>query len=411
MQQRWDYQENLSYILGLDWRIPFELQGIRERERSLQELKKAAAGGALGAVIGTVAELRPALAVAESKARELRGHLREFRVLDSYGELSDRASRAKAEMQAIERRAVSLKETLLHLMEAIEIETPPQRQDIIRVYKAIGIELPDIVTRRFEDVEQFHKSVVENRRHHLKEEMKRIEAQLELGELKKTVLDAERSEILRNLEGSGALEDFLEVQKRLAALDAEEASLREQFKAAEALEGEKTELDIDRVKLKKKLQTDHTRKTARLNEVTLIISKAIQDLYEDRTGGFVVEATDNGPEYRSSIQGDRGGGIALMEIFCFDFALFSFMLEQGRGPGFLLHDSHLFDGVDERQVARALRLGRDLTNKLGGQYIVTMNSDIYDRLPLPADFDRQAVIAQLRLSDDPTGGLFGFQFE
>ncbi|MGO9484207.1 MAG: ABC-three component system protein [Rhodomicrobium sp.] len=410
-QSRWDYQENLSYILGLDWRIPFELQRVRERERSLEELKKAAAGGTLGSVIGTVAELRPTLAVAESKARELRKQLKEFRVLDSYSELSDRASRAKAEMQAIERRAVSLKETLLHLKEALKEEASPKREDVTRVYKAIGIELPETVRRRFEHVEQFHMSVVENRREHLKDEILSIEAQVEAGEAAKAALDAERSEILRNLEGSGALEDFLALQKRLAALDAEAASLQERFKAAEMLEGESTELDIDRANIKKKLQTDHTRKTSRLNAFTLLISKAIHTLYEDRTGGFVVEATNNGPEFRISIQGDQGGGIAHMEIFCFDLALFTIMLEQKKGPGFLVHDSHLFDGVDERQVARALVIGADLTKSLGGQYIVTMNSDIFDRLPFPADFDREAVVAKPRLSDvDPAGGLFGFQF-
>jgi hypothetical protein len=40
-----------------------------------------------------------------------------------------------------------------------------------------------------------------------------------------------------------------------------------------------------------------------------------------------------------------------------------------------------------------------------------MNSDIYDRLPFPADFDPATVIAKPRLSDaDPGAGLFGFQF-
>jgi len=265
-QSRWDYQENLSFILGLDWRIPLDLQRIRERERSLEELKKAASGGSLGTVIGTVAELRPALAVAESRARELRQQLKEFCVVESYRELSDRAARAKAEMQAIERRAVSLKERLLHLNEAIKSEAPPQRDDVTRLYTAIGIELPEAVRRRFADVEQFHKSVVDNRRQHLRQEIAAIESQIGAGDAAKTRLDAERSDILRQLEGSGALEDFVELQKRLAVLEAEEASLRERYKAAQALEGESTELAIDRANVKKRLQSDHVRATARNSE-------------------------------------------------------------------------------------------------------------------------------------------------
>ena len=47
----------------------------------------------------------------------------------------------------------------------------------------------------------------------------------------------------------------------------------------------------------------------------------------------------------------------------------------------------------------------------GGQYIVTMNSDIFDRLPLPEEIDRTKTVLGTRLSDETdTGGLFGFRF-
>lgn len=83
-----------------------------------------------------------------------------------------------------------------------------------------------------------------------------------------------------------------------------------------------------------------------------------------------------------------------------------------RGPRFLIHDSHLFDGVDERQVSKALQLGKATADRIGGQYLVTMNSDIFDRLPLPPTFDRAAITVPARLSDDgETGGLFGFRFD
>ena len=45
-QQRGDWQVNLSYLLGLDWEIPLEFQKVRGRERTLEELKKAAGRGA-----------------------------------------------------------------------------------------------------------------------------------------------------------------------------------------------------------------------------------------------------------------------------------------------------------------------------------------------------------------------------
>ena len=108
----WDWQVNLSYLFGLDWRIPHDFQMVREQNRQLDELKKAAKGGVLGILIGTVAELRPKLAVAEEKVAQISKNLKSFRVLEPYREMSEKAARARSDMSAIERRAVSLKQTL-----------------------------------------------------------------------------------------------------------------------------------------------------------------------------------------------------------------------------------------------------------------------------------------------------------
>jgi uncharacterized protein YydD (DUF2326 family) len=101
-----------------------------------------------------------------------------------------------------------------------------------------------------------------------------------------------------------------------------------------------------------------------------------------------------------------------MEIFCLDLTLFKAVTKRLDGPGFLMHDSHLFDGVDERQIASALLLGQRAAASQNLQYIVTMNSDIFDRLPLVEEIDRSKVILSTRLSDETeTGGLFGFRFD
>lgn len=410
-QQRWDWQVNLSYLFGLDWQIPFDFNKIRAREKTLEELKKAVKIGALGSVIGTVAELRPQVTIAEAKANKLRQQLENFEVLDSYKSLAKRAAQVKAEMQTLTRLGVSLNETLEHLEEALKSERPPQRTDIQQLYSAAGIELPGVALRRFDDVSSFYESIVMNRRIHLEYEIADVRSRIADGDVALGRLDKERSEILQMLQGRGALDDFLTMQRELATGEAHAASLRERFKAAEALEGESTKLDIDRANLKRKLQEDHHAREVALQEAILIIADAIAELYDDRAGRFVVEATENGPEFRISIEGDRGGGISNMEIFCFDIALLRIVTKRYGGPGFLIHDSHLFDGVDERQVAGALRLGMKASQSLQQQYVVTMNSDIFDRLPVDKRIDLQAAVLETRLSDETeNGGLFGFRF-
>ena len=410
-QQRWDWQENLSYLLGLDWQIPYQFQQVRGREKMLEELKKAAKGGALGEMIGTVAELRSQVTVSEKKAKERREQLADFRVLESYRDLSDRAAKAKTEMQALGREIVSLRETLNHLESALEKETPPDPAVLLEVYSAAGIELPDMALRHLNEVRSFYDSVIRNRSLHLEREISGVQSRILENEEGVKELDTERSDILETLKSRGALEDFIDLQKELAELETEAANLRERFKAAELLEGERTQLDIDRANLKRRLQEDYHQRKVILDEAIVLVTDAIAALYDDRAGSFKIDATDRGPEFKVSIEGDRGGGIANMEIFCLDLALLKINAKKKRGPRFLFHDSHLFDGVDERQVAGALKLGHDATEGKDLQYIVTMNSDVFDRLPLSEEIDRKKVVLPTRLSDETEkGGLFGFRF-
>ena len=410
-QQKWDWQENLSYLFGLDWQIAWEFNKIRVREKALEALKKAAKGGALGDVIGSAAELRSEVTVAERKALQRRSQLRNFRVLESYSEFADRAADAKTRMQTLARQNVGLRERLNHLEQALRDEAPPDTERVRLVYKSAGIELPGLTLRRLDDVERFYESVIVNRRRHLMQEIENTRARLRENAEQGRQLDSEREGLLKVLQSHGALEDFVVLQRDLADLEAIASTLRERFKAAEILEGEKTQLDIERSNMHQRLQQDFRERKAALDEAIDAVTGLIEDLYDDRLGRFAIDATERGPEFRVSIEGDRGSGIANMEIYCLDVALLTINAAKGRGPGFLVHDSHIFDGVDERQIARALALGADAAASCGWQYIVTMNSDVFDRLPLPETMDRGEVVLPTRLSDETaTGGLFGFRF-
>jgi len=77
----------------------------------------------------------------------------------------------------------------------------------------------------------------------------------------------------------------------------------------------------------------------------------------------------------------------------------------------LIHDSHLFDGVDPRQTARALAVGARLAEEIGFQYIVTLNSDALAELS-STDFNIERHLVSQRLTDaTEDGGLFGIRFE
>ena len=100
-----------------------------------------------------------------------------------------------------------------------------------------------------------------------------------------------------------------------------------------------------------------------------------------------------------------------MQIFCLDLMITELVTRRGLGPRILIHDSHLFDGVYPRQIAKALQLGADRARDAGFQYIVTMNSDALPRDGFRADFNIDTFVLDTKLTDaTETGGLFGVRF-
>lgn len=410
VQQRGDYQVNLSCLLGLDWQIAREFERLRQREKSLSGIRKAAKTGAFGHLVGTVAELRPKLTVTKRKAEALRERLSHFEVHESYRQDAQRAANAKMRMQKLTREIVTLNERLESLNQAIVSEAPPRESDVQRVYEAAGVELPQVALRRYDEVQSFYRSIVQNRRFYLQSELDDVRHALRVKEDELERLAVERRTILQALAGKGALEDFLKMQAELAEAEAQAASLDERFRAAQILEGESTQLRIDRMQLKLRLEQDLRERKDAVDAAILTISDTFARLYDDRYGYFLIEATDNGPEFRIHIEGDRGGGIANMEIFCFDAMLYQVARGRSIGPSFLVHDSHLFDGVDSRQISKALEFGHQMTSPKG-QYIVTMNSDVLSGLSFSNDFEIYDYVLPTRLTDKTdSGGLFGFRF-
>ena len=200
------------------------------------------------------------------------------------------------------------------------------------------------------------------------------------------------------------------MQSEVGRLESEVESLRQRFEAAEKLEGIKSELEIERNRLLLRLRRDFTEQKERLSEAILAYEQTSRRLYED-AGSMLVNETSNGPTFSFPIQGSRSKGIKSMQIFCFDMMLMRLCAKRGIGPGFLIHDSHLFDGVDGRQVISALRVGAETAEELGFQYIVTMNEDDAFK-EKEKGFDLNDYILGIKLTDaTEDGGLFGIRFD
>lgn len=410
MQTPGDYQMALMYLMGLDWHITRDWQGVRDREKNLAELKKAAKSGAFGRIIDSAAELRTQLTVAEDRLKNLQHNLEQFRVHPQYSELEAEADELTRKLSELANDNTIDLAVIRDLEAALVSETAPEITDLDSVYEEVGITLPDLVKKRYEDVRLFHESVVRNRKDYLTGELEAARSRIESRDQEKVRLDGRRAEIMGMLKSYGALDHFTKLQGEVGRLESEVESLRQRFDAAENLEGTKSELEIERNRLLLRLRRDFAEQKERLSDAILAYEQISSQLYED-AGSMIVDETSNGPTFSFPIQGSRSKGIKNMQIFCFDMMLMRLCAKRRVGPGFLIHDSHLFDGVDGRQVIRALRVGAETAEELGFQYIVTMNEDDAFK-EKEVGFNLNNYMLGIKLTDaTEDGGLFGIRFD
>ncbi|MGB4782544.1 ABC-three component system protein [Candidatus Methylomirabilis sp.] len=409
MQQAGDYQVALLFLLGLDWKIASDWQKVRDREKTLAELKKAAGAGAFGSIVGKASDLRTQLTVAEARLTDLKSQVAAFRVLPQYAELEAEADQLTRAINDLSNANVIDAATIGDLERATQTEAPPSLADLQNIYAEAGIALPNVVIKRFDDVRSFHESVIRNRRDYLAEELDAAKQRVAAREREKLRLDERRAVVMGVLQSHGALDQFSRLRGEAGRMEATVESLRQRFEAAEQLEGTKNELEIERNRLTLRLRRDFSEQGARLSEAILAFEETSRKLYES-AGSMTVEETSNGPAFQFPMQGSRSKGIKNMQIFCFDMMLMRLCARRSIGPGFLIHDSHLFDGVDGRQLISALKVGSETAQELGFQYIVTMNEDDAFKETV-AGFNLADHLLPTVLTDAmEDGGLFGFRF-
>ena len=318
MQQAGDYQVALLYLLGLDWQIASEWQKVRDREKTLVALKKAAGAGAFGSIIGKASDLRTEATVAEARLKEMQAQMADFRVLPQYAEFESEADQLTHQIDDLSNANVIDVGSIRDLETALRSEAPPPINKLESIYAEAGVSLPGLAIKRYAEVQSFHESVIRNRRDYLSGELEAAKHRITAREREKQPLDERRAKVMNLLKSHGALDQFSKLQAEAARKEAEVELLRQRFAAAEQLEGTKNELDIERNYLTLRLRRDFAEQKECLSEAILAFEETSKRLYES-AGSMTLDETSNGPQFQFPMQGSRSKGIKNMQIFCFDF--------------------------------------------------------------------------------------------
>jgi uncharacterized protein YydD (DUF2326 family) len=408
-QPTWDRQVSNAYLLGLAWEDAADWQVLRDRRRELDDLRRLGASSTVGVLFGSVGELEAQRLATEAQLQQQTVRLESFQVHPEYREIEQQASDLTRSIHEASNANFTDRELLATYESAVAAEQPPDAHDVGALYSEAGIALPDVVKRRLDDVRNFHESVIRNRRRYISGELDRIRARLAQRDGDIERMSRRRAELLTILQTHGALEEFLQLQRRRAETQRQLDDISNRIGVLRRADTMRRERVVEEARLEERARRDYDERVVQREAAIKSFNRYSHYLY-NTPGSLVIDLTSSGYQFRVDIERSGSRGISNMKIFCYDLVLATKWARQSRSPGFLIHDSTIYDGVDERQVALALTLVNSESSDSEFQYICMLNSDELPEADLPKAFSLDSYV-RIRLSDqDPSEGLLGIRF-
>lgn len=409
-QKEWDIQVNNAFLLGLNWEYAAEFQILKDKERTLESLKEAAKQGFLTGFIGSLGELEAERVRLEEKISESERQLADFKVHPQYYDIEEEVNRLTREIHEITNTYTLNKLILYEYEKSVAEEEDVPIDKVEQIYNEAGLIFSDNVMKSLSKVMNFHKKVIENRENYLQSETARLSKEIEEQKSKIRLFSNERSKLFTILRTHGALEEYSQLQDRVTDLKQQLEEIKNRIENLKKFEEGKSSLDIEIQSLLQKTRRDFEERKALRDKAISLFNKNSQRLYSE-PGILSINVAKRGYKFGVDIKRASSSGIGYMKVFCYDLMLIQLRAHYQDMPGFLIHDSTIYDGVDERQIAASMELAAEEAEKREFQYICAINSDCVPYGDFSSNFkDKFRNYTRTELTDKEDGCLFGIRF-
>ena len=411
-QQTHSRQACNAYFLDLNVQFASKFQRLKEEAKRIDDYRKAVASGVIGTFTLDVGKLETEVINRRTDAEHMRKQLESFRVHPQYSEISREANVLTEQIHAAGNTLVLRQQLLTRYEQSIQEELADiSTNEIQRIYEEAGVLFSDNVKVQLGEVVEFHKALLANRREYLQSESTKLRGEIARLRAEIEGLTETRAKSLQILESHGALAEYTKLQEKYSRLVQLYEDAQKRKEAALQIEERKSKIKIETQELLLTARRDYAERIAMRERAVNLFRENTEYLYQE-PGILTIEIKDTGYVFGIEIKSAKSEGINFMKVFCYDILIAELGASRSHHPDFLVHDSTIFNGVDERQIALALMLAQKKSGVVGFQYICLMNSDTvpskeFDEL-FKADFMGNVI---LRLDDSTdTGGLLGIRF-
>ena len=272
-------------------------------------------------------------------------------------------------------------------MEAGEILFDPEQAQ--HLFEEAGVLFAGQIKRTYEQLIEFNRSITEERRLYLQEELKEIEQKLQRVNADLNTLGKKRSEALAFLGETDVFDKYKQISNELVILRADIIALEKQRSVLQRLQELRAEIRVladERGQLQAKIESDVELKNSSneslFSTIRLLFNEIIESVINRSALISVAPNVLGHLDFKAEIldaagnttSADRGHSYRKLLCVAFDFALLR-AWGASKFPRFAYHDG-VFESLDDRKKENLLSVLREYA-VLGFQPIITLiDSDL-----------------------------------
>ncbi|WP_081666062.1 DUF2326 domain-containing protein [Pseudogulbenkiania ferrooxidans] len=379
----------LAHILGFDSALVsknYELtQKIESLENNLTDLHSR-----LPRQLEELDKLDAVLQLKRAQVKELDDALQAFNFSKKDSNLIDElVEKIDIKISDLNSQKYYLSSQLKKIEQSLQVEPVkfrPQEAEII--FSEAGVHFPEQLKKSYNDLIEFNKTITDERRAALKNEMANLQKTMDAIIQELATLNEERSKTLSFLSNEDSFKKYKSMSKEVNKLSSEVLLIEERRSLSEAVLSIKTEiaeaksyLAKNQAELVKNIHEMNS-EDSRYSAIRYYFSRIIKNVL-DRDAIISTTINKEGNlQFKAEILGNgeptaESKGHSYKKLLCIAFDLAVAITYRNESyPKFLYHDGAL-ETLDNRKKLRLIEIVRDIGEKFGIQEIITLiDSDL-----------------------------------